>query len=144
MNSQKEMMCPLQQSNSFRKTEKCSIQEMVCINCPMSCHMVVEYTKNRIIRVTGNTCPRGSKYAHDEMIHPTRVVTSTVYIKNAAIERLPVMTAAPIPKNKIFDVMKQINKVKVKAPVKMNDVIIENVCRTGVNVIATRSMDSIK
>ena len=40
--------------------------------------------------------------------------------------------------------MKQINKVKVKAPVKMYDVIIENVARTGVNVVASRSMDAIK
>jgi CxxC motif-containing protein len=55
-----------------------------------------------------------------------------------------VMTQAPVPKRKVADVMKQINKVKVKAPVKMYDVIIENVARTGVNVVASRSMDAIK
>ena len=120
------------------------VKEMVCIVCPMSCHLSVEMDKKKVLSVSGNTCPRGAKYANEEITNPTRMVTSTVLLKNAALTRLPVMTRTPIPKGKIRDVMKQINKVKVKAPVKMYDVIIENVARTGVDIIASRSIDSIK
>ena len=118
-------------------------KEMVCIVCPMSCHLSVEMEDDKVISVTGNTCIRGSKYASEELTNPTRMVTSTVLLKNAKCTRLPVATASPIPKAKIFDVMNQINKVKVKAPVKLGDVIIKNVAKTGVNVIATRSFESI-
>lgn len=119
------------------------IKEMVCIVCPMSCHLCVEIENGTVKGVTGNTCPRGAKYATDEIINPTRMVTSTVVIKNAKITRLPVATEKPIPKDKIFNVMDEINRVIVKAPIKLGDVIIENVSKTGINIIATRSFDSI-
>lgn len=120
------------------------IKEMVCIVCPMSCKLSVEMEDNKVKSVSGNTCIRGVKYANEELMSPTRMVTSTVYIKNAALTRLPVVTSSPVPKDKIMDVMKQINKVKVKAPIKREDVIIKNVARTGVDIIASRTMDSIK
>lgn len=119
-------------------------KEMVCIICPMSCHLCVEIDKKKVKNVEGNSCPRGVKYATEELTNPTRIVTSTVMLKNAKLTRLPVVTEKPIPKAKIKDVMKQIDKVKVKAPVSRNDIIIENVSRTGVNVIASRSFESIK
>lgn len=120
------------------------IKEMVCIVCPMSCHLTVEIERKTVKSVTGNTCPRGEKYAHEEIVRPTRMLTSTVFIKNAEGCRLPVVTSEAIPKAKMKDVMKQINRVKVKAPVHLNDVIIEDVAKTGVNIVASRSMNSIK
>lgn len=120
------------------------IKEMVCIVCPMSCKLSVEMDNNKVKGVSGNSCIRGVKYATEELTNPTRMVTSTVVIKNATLTRLPVTTRNPIPKDKINDVMKQINKVKVKAPVKREDVIISNVAKTGVDIIASRSMDAIK
>lgn len=120
------------------------IKEMVCIVCPMSCKLSVEMENDKVISVTGNTCIRGAKYANEEICNPTRMVTSTVVIKNASISRLPVVTSAPVPKSKMSDVMKQINKVKVKAPIKREDIIIKNVAKTGVDIIASRSMDAVK
>lgn len=119
-------------------------KELVCIVCPMGCRLQVEYDKKGVQSVSGNTCPRGAKYGSEEVMNPMRMVTSTVLLKNAKLTRLPVSTRSPIPKSKVLDVMKQINKVKVKAPVQMGEVIIENVCRSGVDVIATRSFESIK
>ncbi|MGN1343948.1 MAG: DUF1667 domain-containing protein [Traorella sp.] len=120
------------------------VKDLVCIVCPLGCRLSVAFDKKEVYEVKGNSCPRGAKYAIEETTKPTRMVTSTVFIKNAKISRLPVATSAPIPKTKIYDVMKQINKVKVKAPVKLGDVIIENVCRCGVDIVATRSLDSVK
>ena len=118
-------------------------KELICIVCPLGCRLTVE-KENDSLNVTGNTCPRGAKYGSEEVTNPTRMVTSTVVLKNAKLTRLPVATSCPIPKAKIEEVMAQINKVKVKAPVKLGDVIIQNVARSGADIIATRSFDSIK
>jgi CxxC motif-containing protein len=40
--------------------------------------------------------------------------------------------------------MRVINEAVVRAPVKVGDIIIENILNTGVNIIATRSMDESK
>ena len=46
-------------------------------------------------------------------------------------------TSAPIPKEKIFEVMAQINAVIANNSVHIGDIIIKNVCDTGVDVVAT-------
>ena len=68
------------------------------------------------------------------------MLTSTVFIKSELIKRLPVITSKEISKNLIFDVMKEINKVRVEAPIKMHQVIIKNVLGTGADIIATREV----
>ena len=78
--------------------------------------------------------------AINEITNPLRMLTSTVFIKSELIKRLPVITSKEISKNLIFDVMKEINKVRVEAPIKMHQVIIENVLGTGVDIIATREV----
>lgn len=113
--------------------------ELVCINCPLGCHLTVT-KENDEIKVTGNNCPRGEKYAINEMTCPMRTLTSTVKIKGSIHDSLPVITSGQIPKEKMFDVMKALKGVEVKAPVKVNDVIIKNVCDLGVDIIASRSM----
>jgi CxxC motif-containing protein len=111
---------------------------LICIGCPLGCRLTV--TEKDGWRVEGNTCKRGAVYAVKELTNPTRVLPTTVKIKDGFLKRLPVRTAAPLPKNKIFEAMQVINRVEVEAPVKMGDVIIENILGTGVNVIASRSM----
>lgn len=113
------------------------MRDLVCIVCPRGCRLKVD--ENMV--VTGNYCKRGTTYALNELIKPMRMVTSTVKIDSIIIERLPVVTEKPIPKEKIFAVMEAINQVQVKAPVKIHDVIIENVLSLGVNIIATRSIE---
>ncbi len=120
-------------------------KELTCIICPMGCRLEADCqtAKNgslSIRSVTGNTCPRGEKYARAELTHPERTVTSTVALEDGRYRRLPVITSAPIPKERIFDVMKEIRAVSVCAPVKIHDIIIENVCGLGVNILASRSL----
>ena len=91
------------------------MRELICITCPKGCHLKVDEEND--YKVTGNGCPRGAIYGKKECTHPTRVVTSTVKIVGAEIERLSVKTNGDIPKEKIFDVMKELNRVVVKAPV---------------------------
>ena len=112
-------------------------KEFVCIECPKGCHLVIDDDLN----VTGNTCIRGKQYAINEVTCPKRVLTSTVVIDSKMVSRLPVMTENEIPKEKMFDIMKALNSVRVKAPIKCRDVVLENVCGTGVNIIATRTIE---
>lgn len=112
-------------------------RELICIGCPMGCQMTVEMDGEKVLSVSGYTCPRGKVYAEKEVTNPTRIVTSTVKVVGGIKERVSCKTAQDIPKAKIADVMKEINQAAVNAPVTIGDVLIENVADTGVDVIAT-------
>lgn len=117
------------------------MKQFVCIECPKGCHLSID---EKTLEVTGNTCPRGKQYAINEITNPKRMLTSTVKIEGAAIDRVPVITSVEIPKGKMFDVMKEINKVVVQAPVKLHDVVIKDVLGLGSDIIITRSLEKVK
>jgi CxxC motif-containing protein len=99
--------------------------EMICINCPLGCSLTVEREGDNF-KVSGNTCPRGEKYAVNELTHPVRTLTTTVAVANREGAYLPVKTAKPISKGKLFEAMALVNSTKAVAPIKIGDVIIEN------------------
>lgn len=110
-------------------------REFTCIVCPLGCNITVELDEDKnIIGITGNTCKRGSDYVEAECTHPVRMITTT--IKTTNDEVIPVKTASPIPKEKIFDCMKIINSNKATLPICVGDVIIKNICDTGVDIIS--------
>ena len=113
------------------------MKELVCIVCPKGCHLQVDETT---LKVTGNSCPKGEEYGKTEIASPMRTVTSSVAIEGGIHPRLAVRTDKAVPKSKIFDIMKVIHSHKAVSPVKRGDVLIENVCETGANVIASRDM----
>ena len=113
-------------------------RELTCIGCPMGCALTVTVEGEKIA-VTGNTCPKGEKYAVNEVTAPMRMVTGTVALRGGAMARLPVKTAREIPKDRIFDCMAAIRNITVDAPVEIGTVILKDVAGTGVDIIATRS-----
>ena len=115
--------------------------ELTCIVCPRGCTISYDIENGEAVNITGNTCQRGKNYCENEVKAPVRMITGTVRIEGAAHNMLPVITSSAIPKGKIFDVMEEIHKRRVTAPVKTGDVIIENVCDTGVDIIASRTME---
>jgi len=118
--------------------------EMICIVCPMSCRLEIDMDDaGTIMNVTGNACNRGDTYARKELTNPTRMLTSTVKISGAIYDRLPVITSSDIPKGMMFEVMKALADIEVVAPVKMDDIIIKDVCGLGIDIIASRSMERI-
>ena len=118
-------------------------RNLTCIGCPMGCLMTVEMENGEVTSVTGNTCKRGDDYARQEVTHPNRIVTSSVYVTRGAIPMLSVKTAHDIPKEKIMDIMASIEHVTVAAPVKIGDVIVANAADTGVDIIATKDIAKI-
>lgn len=89
------------------------------------------------IKVTGNTCKRGAQFAISEMTKPMRTICTTVKTSFPYAPVLPVRVSSEIPKDKIFDVMEAISKVTVDKPIKRGDVVISNVLKLGVDIIAT-------
>ncbi len=118
-------------------------RKMICISCPIGCHLTVTEENGEYV-VEGNQCKRGEVYGKKEMTDPTRVVPTTVKIRGARLRRLPVKTHIPLSKPLIFEAMKLINMVEVEAPVKVGDIVIENILDTGVNIVATRSMKRVE
>ncbi|BDR68174.1 NAD(FAD)-dependent dehydrogenase [Clostridium tetani] len=113
---------------------------LTCIGCPMGCNLNVKLENGEVVDVKGNSCGIGINYAKKECTNPKRIVTSSVYIEDGEIDILPVKTKEDIPKNKINECMKSLKGLTVKAPIKIGDIILENICDTGVNIIATRSI----
>lgn len=115
-------------------------RNLTCIGCPLGCSLTVEIENGQVISVVGNTCPRGDAYARKEVTNPTRIVTSTVRLAGEKAGTVSCKTAQDIPKNKIFEVVNALKNVKVNPPVKIGDVLVENVAGTGVNVVATKNI----
>ena len=117
-----------------------STVNLICIGCPLGCPLTVEMEGNEVKSVAGNTCPRGDAYAKKELTNPTRIVTSTVRVAGGKLAMVSVKTQSDIPKNKIFDCVKALKDVELTAPVKIGDIVLQNVAGTGVNVIATKNV----
>ena len=112
--------------------------ELICIVCPKGCRLKVDEENGYV--VSGNSCPRGAEYGINELLNPVRTVTSTVAIEGGIHRRLPVKTSRPVPKGKMSDVVRTLDGLTVKSPVKTGDVIVANAAGTGTDVIATRDM----
>ncbi|MBD5560403.1 MAG: DUF1667 domain-containing protein [Clostridia bacterium] len=109
---------------------------LTCIRCPRGCQLQVDSDLN----VQGAGCPQGISYAREEMTHPERTVTATVRLESSTLRRLPVKTREPVPKDKVPAVISALQRVHVKAPVRMGDVVLKDAADTGVDVVATRSV----
>ena len=107
----------------------------------MGCALHVEMENGAVASVAGNTCPHGQSYAEKECVRPERTVTSTVPVMGGAFRMAPVRTAGDIPEDLIFAAMKQIHSVTLNAPVKAGAVVIANVAGSGVDLVATRTID---
>ena len=71
-------------------------RELTCIVCPMGCSLEVELDGNKVVGVTGNTCPRGAKYAEAECTNPQRTITTTMKCSDGSV--IAVKTDTTIPR----------------------------------------------
>ena len=113
-------------------------RNLVCILCPRGCNLTAKI-EGETITVTGNTCPRGEKYAIDECTNPVRTVTSILRISNRDGIMVSVKTTVPIAKGRMFEAMEIIRSASVAAPVRIGDVLLRDVC--GADIIATKNID---
>lgn len=117
-------------------------RELTCIGCPLGCTLIVSMENRTVVSVEGNTCRRGDDYARKEVTNPTRIVTSTVRVEGGKDVTVAVKTKKDIPKSMIFDCVKALKGVTVKAPVKIGDVILSNAAGTGVDIVASSNVEA--
>ncbi len=116
----------------------------LCIGCPLGCRLEVdEDDHGDIIEIRGSGCRKGDRYAAQEHTDPRRNVTTTVAISGGLWPRLPVKTSGEIPKDQVLAACEQLRQVRLQAPVKMGDVVLDDLLGTGCAVIATRDMPAI-
>lgn len=119
-----------------------------CTTCPSECLLTVEVERGadgavaEVRSVTGNSCPRGNKFAHQELTCPMRVLTTTVAVSCGDEALLPVRTAEAIPLELHAQAMDLIRGLVVKAPIRMGDVVLPNLVDTGTDLIASIDIDS--
>lgn len=115
-------------------------RELTCIGCPLGCTVTVELENGVIKTITGFTCRRGEEYARKEVTSPTRIVTTTVRVTGGHLDMVSVKTRRDIPKARMLDCVKALKGVKLKAPVHIGDVVLEDAAGTGVDIIATKEI----
>lgn len=118
-----------------------------CTTCPSECLLTVEVERDadgvvaEVRSATGNRCPRGDKFAHQELTYPMRVLTTTVAVSGGDEALLPVRTAEAIPLELHVQAMDLIRGLVVNAPIRMGDVVLENLLDTNINLIASMDID---
>ena len=118
-----------------------------CTTCPSECLLTVEVERDadgtlaEVRSVTGNRCPRGNKYAHQELTCPMRVLTTTVAVSGGDEALLPVRTSEAIPLTLHAQAMDLIRGLIVKAPIRMGDVVLPDLLNTNINLIASMDID---
>lgn len=118
-------------------------QRFICIQCPVGCTVVVE-GKGAAMRLSGNQCTRGEAYVMQELTNPTRILTTTIWVEGGAHPLLPVRSRGEIPRELMKACVRELSRVRVRAPVKCGEVVHRNVCGTGIDVVATSDMERRK
>lgn len=114
-------------------------KEIICTVCPRGCRIMVEGENGAIHRVEGHSCGRGRAYAETEFAAPVRTLTTTVRLLGGQEELLPVRSCAPLPRERLLDCMAVIRTTEVRPPVTMHQVIVPDICGSGVDIIATKA-----
>ena len=118
-----------------------------CTTCPSECLLPEEVERSadgavvEIRSVPGNSCPRGDTFAHQELTCPMRVLTTTVAVSGGDEALLPVRTAEAIPLALHAQAMDLIRGLVVDAPIRMGDVVLENLLNTNIDLIASMDID---
>ncbi|MFH0861145.1 MAG: DUF1667 domain-containing protein [Candidatus Altiarchaeota archaeon] len=113
---------------------------MKCIVCPVGCDVTVEYVRKKVREISGCACQRGEAYARDEVVDPKRVLTSTVRVSGGSEPLVSVRTDKAIQKVKVKAAVKKLSKLKVRAPVKIGDVLVRNLMNSGADVVSTKTV----
>ena len=118
-----------------------------CTTCPSECLLTIEVERDangavaEVRAVTGNRCPRGDKFAHQELTCPMRVLTTTVAVSGGDEALLPVRTVEAIPLELHAQAMNLIRGLVVKAPIRMGDVVLTNILNTNIDLIASMDVE---
>ena len=111
-------------------------KEIVCIVCPNGCRIQCEQTGNGY-RFTGQKCKRGESYAAAELTRPMRSLTTSVKTAFSDAPVVSVRTDGEVEKTKLSELAAALGRVIITDRLQIGDIVVKNICGTGVNVICT-------
>jgi CxxC motif-containing protein len=115
-------------------------QDITCIVCPIGCKITVQSDGTTAKALTGHRCKEGISYATTEALDPRRMLTSSILVHDGEWPLVSVKTSQSVPKKDIFNVLKEIQKTSVNAPVKRGDILLSNVANLNIDIIATKTI----
>ena len=116
-------------------------RKYICIRCPEGCEITTTLDGNgAITEITGNSCKLGLEYVKTEATDPRRTLTTTVMVEGGARPLCPVWSEKPVPKDRILELAAEVRKITLKAPVNINQIVLENALGTGINIVASRTI----
>ncbi len=113
-------------------------RQITCIACPTGCLIEVAWA-GEDSTFTGYRCLKGKEFAELEVSSPRRYLTTTVPIRGGH-GLLPVRTDRPVPRDRLADVVAAVRPITVSAPVRIGQVLAEDVAGTGARLIAAKSV----
>ncbi|MDR1979541.1 MAG: DUF1667 domain-containing protein [Synergistaceae bacterium] len=116
------------------------VKKFLCVSCPVGCSLTVTTEGTQVLSVEGNSCPLGEKYARSEVANPVRTFTSTVRVRGGSLPVCPVRSRTPLPLSKVFEAAREIAALTVDAPIEIGATLIKNVCESGSDIVASRSL----
>ncbi len=120
------------------------VHAIQCIGCPIGCGGEVIVEGGVVADMAGFTCNKGLAYAAEEVVSPKRMVTTTVRVSGGSLALLPVVSATPVPKEKIFDCLHLLRGVSIAAPVAEGTIIVADALGLGVDFRAARDVASVQ
>lgn len=114
--------------------------KMICIDCPIGCEINVTHDGKILLEIDGNKCKKGIDYTETEITDPRRMVITTVRVRGGFHHLVPVRSTEPVPKTKIFSILKKLRKVELKTPVKIHQVVLPDAVGTGIDIVTSRSL----
>jgi CxxC motif-containing protein len=118
-------------------------EKIICTTCPKGCTLEVNHDGQTVVSVLNNGCKRGIAYAEQELSDPRRMVASSVRVTGTLHPLMPVYTSAPFPKPRIPELLKLLREVEIKAPVTVDQVVIQDALGTGIDIKTSRTMEKI-
>lgn len=115
----------------------------LCTGCPLGCRLEVDAVDDDVVEVRGFSCRKGERYGRQEHLDPRRPLSTTIWIEGAAIRRVPVRTAEPIPRDQVPAVVAALQGLRIAAPARRGEVVVADVLGTGVDVIVTRDLPAV-
>jgi CxxC motif-containing protein len=113
---------------------------LTCLLCPIGCELEVEADAGEI-QVRENQCDKGLDFAAEEILRPKRNLATSVPLAGKTDRMLSVRLSGRVPRESLAQILAEIVRLRPSPPVRRGDVLIANVCGSGADVIATRTVD---
>jgi len=117
-----------------------AVDRLTCILCPVGCELEVRRTE-RGLDVQGHQCEKGIGFATEEVLYPKRNLATSVPVQGSETRLVSVRLSDRVSREMIFPILGEIARLRPVAPVRRGQVLIADVLGTGVDVIATRTVE---